>query len=135
MHTPHTEIKKDENTTLTQHASTENKPRLLTKPAKVPTWTGDLTLETFSKQIQTWLDILQEIPEYVKYADLVESLKTNKDIKGLPKYIGEHILPILEKKTDQTMKRVLEILALKYGHTRVAKIEDFMDDWTNFRDN
>ena len=39
------------------------------------------------------------------------------------------------EKTDQTMKRVLEILALKYGRTRVEKIEDFMDDWDKFRDN
>ena len=95
----------------------------------------DLTLETFSKQIQTWWDILEEIPEYVKYADLVESLKTNKDIKGLPKYIGEHILPVLENKEDQTIKKVLEILTLKYGRTRVEKIEDFMDDWTKFKDD
>ena len=91
-------------------------------------------METFSKQLQTWSDILEEIPEYVKYADLVESLKTNKEIKGLPKYV-EHILPILEKKTDQAMKRVLEILALKYGRTRVEKIKDFMDERTKFRDD
>ena len=36
-----TEVKKYENTSdTTQHTSTVNKPRLLTKPAKVPTWTG-----------------------------------------------------------------------------------------------
>ena len=75
--------------------------------------TKDLTLETFSKQFQTWSDILEEIPEYIKYADLVESLKTNKDIKGLQKYIGDHILPVLENKDDQTIKEVLEILTLK----------------------
>ena len=76
-----------------------------------------MTLETFAKQLLTWSDILKEIPEYVKYQDLMESLKTNKEIKGLPKYIGGHVLPILNKKTDQTMKRVLEILSLKYGQT------------------
>ena len=102
------------------------------QPAKVPTWTKVLTLETYSKQIQTWSDILEEIPEHVKYADLVENLKTNKDIKGLQKYVGEHILPILESKDDQTIKKVLEILTVKYGRTRVEKIEDFMDDWKRF---
>ena len=132
--TSSTNVKKD-TTHNTPQTSTVNKPKLLTKPAKVPTWTKDLTLETYSKQLQTWSDILEEIPEYVRYAILVESLKTNKEIKGLPKYVGEHILPVLEKKTDQTMKRVLEILALKYGRTRVEKIEDFMDDWTKFRDD
>ena len=33
------------------------------------------------------------------------------------------------------MKRVLEILALKYGCTRVEKIEDLMDDRIMFRDD
>ena len=123
--TASTEVKKDKNITTphtTLQTSAVNKPRLLTKPAKVPTWTWDLTLETFSKQIQTWSDILQEIPEYVKYADLVESLKTNKDIKGLPKYIGKHILLVLENKEDQTIKKVLEILSIKYGRTRTEKM-------------
>ena len=30
----------------------------LTKPAKVPSWTKDLTLETYSKQLQTLTDSL-----------------------------------------------------------------------------
>ena len=54
----------------------------------------------------------------------MESLKTNKEIKRLPKYFREHFLLILDKKTDQTMKRVLKILSLKYGQTRTEKIED-----------
>ena len=65
-------------------------------------------LEVYAKQLHTWSDILEDIPEYVKYQNLMESLKTNKEIKGLPKYVGEHILPILEKKTDHTMKKVLK---------------------------
>ena len=87
------------------------------------------------KKIQTWLDVLKEIPEHVKYADLVENLKTNKEIKGLQKYVREHILPILETKEDQTLKKVLEILTLKYGRARVEKIEDLMDDWLKFKDD
>ena len=69
-------------------------------PAKVPTWTRDLTLETYVKQLHTWSDILEDYPEYVQFQDLVESLKTNKDVKGLPRYVGEHVLPVLEKKID-----------------------------------
>ena len=65
----------------------------------------------------------------------MESLKTNKDIKGLSKYIEEHILPVLENKEDQTIKKVLEILSIKYGRTRIEKIEDFMDEWTKFKGN
>ena len=33
------------------------------------------------------------------------------------------------------MKKVLEILFLKYEQMRTEKIEDFMDDWTKFRDD
>ena len=63
MKSPSTEVK----TNGAPTPSAGSKAKLLTKPAKVPTWTQDLTLETFSKQLQTWSDILEEIPEYVKY--------------------------------------------------------------------
>ena len=61
----------------------------LTMPVKVSTSTKDLTLDTYAKQLQTWSDILEEILEYAKYQDLMESLKTTKEMKGLPKYVGE----------------------------------------------
>ena len=68
----------------TEDAGTvESKPRLLTKLAKVPMWTKDIILETYTKQINTWSTVLKEIPEHVKYADLVESLKTKREIKEL----------------------------------------------------
>ena len=98
----------------------------LLKPAKVPTQTKDLTLETYAKQLHTWSDILADIPEYVKYQDLMESLKTNKEIKGLPRYVGEHVLPTLKKKTDQTMAKVLDLLALKFGRTKTETIKEIM---------
>ena len=53
----------------------------------------------------------------------------------MQKYVREHILPVLETKVDQMLKKVFEIFILKYGHTRVEKIEDFMDDWSKFRDD
>ena len=126
---------KEKKSNPTGISTVSNKPKLLTKPAKVPMWTKDLTLETYIKQVQSWTDVLEDIPEHVKFADLIESLKTNKEIKGLQKYVGEHILPVLETKVDQTLKKVLEILILKYGRTRVEQIEDFMKDWSKFKDD
>ena len=79
----------------------------LVKPAKVPTWTKDMTLQMYAKQLHMWSDILENYPEYVQYQDLMESLKTNKDVKGLPRYVGEHFLPTLDKKTDQIIAKVL----------------------------
>ena len=61
----------------------------LTKPVKVLTWSRGMSLETFMKQLQTWTKINQEIPEFMKFHDFMESLKVNKDIKDLPRYIKE----------------------------------------------
>ena len=62
-------------------------------------------------------------------------MKINKEIKGLRKYVGEHVLPMLKIVEDQTIVKVLEILTLKYGRTRVEMVEDFMDDWSKFKDD
>ena len=85
----------------------------LTKPIKVPTWSRNMALETFKKQLEMWSEINEEIPEFMKFHDLMESLKMNKDIKDLPRYVGEHVLPVLEFKEDQMIKKVLELLEVK----------------------
>ena len=56
----------------------------LTKPAKVPSWSKNMSMETFVKQIETWTEINEDVPEFVKYHDFIESLKVNKDVKDLP---------------------------------------------------
>ena len=88
----------------------------LTKTAKVLSWSKDMTLETYAKPLQTQTDILEDIPEFVKFQDLVENLINNKEIKGLPRYVGEHVLPVLEKKNNQTFKHEFELPDLKYGN-------------------
>ena len=60
------------------------RPAKLTKPAKGPTWTKDLTLEVYVKQVRAWNDASEDIPVNTKYHDFVESLKLNKEIHGLP---------------------------------------------------
>ena len=57
---------------------------MLTKPAKVPTWTKDITLETYIKQIETQNEVNEDVPTNTKYQDFVENLMLNKDIRGLP---------------------------------------------------
>ena len=84
------------------------------------------------KQLQTWTEINNEIPEFIKYHEFMESLKANKDIKDLPRYVGEHVLPILEKKQDQTFKKALELLDTKYGRLRTEKIKECVYDLRKF---
>ena len=43
----------------------------LTKPAKVPSWTKDMSLETYAKQLTTWTGINEDVPVYLKFHDLI----------------------------------------------------------------
>ena len=53
----------------------------------------------------------------------------------MPRYIGEHVLPVLEKMQDQTIKKGLELLDLKYGRNRTEKVEEWVEDLLKFRED
>ena len=67
-------------------SSPSQRPAKLTKPAKVPSWTKDMSLETYVKQLTTWQQINEDIREFAKYHKLIEELKKKKKIKGLQKF-------------------------------------------------
>ena len=67
-----------------QEFNAEVRTARVTKPAKVPSWTKDISLETYIKQIETWNEVNEDVPTNTKYQDFIESLKTNKEVKGLP---------------------------------------------------
>ena len=62
-------------TAFTMAATTRNSVTKLTKLIKVPTWSRNMALETFKKQLETWSEINEEIPEFIRFHDLMESLK------------------------------------------------------------
>ena len=43
------------------------------KLAKIPTWMKALSLETYTKEVNTWGEINKDVPENGKYQDLIES--------------------------------------------------------------
>ena len=94
-----------------------------------------MTRQTYIKQLETWAEISVDVPEYVKYQGFVESLKINKDIKGLPYFVREHILPVLEKTTNQTVKKVLILLDVEYRRTWTEKVEECVEDWLKFNED
>ena len=69
-----------------EHSPSSNspspKPAKLTKPAKVPSWTKDMSLETYVKQLTTWQEINEDVPEFARYHELIEELKNNKEKKA-----------------------------------------------------
>ena len=65
--------KTEESTKATTTEAEVNRVTKLTKLAKVPSWTKDMSLETYAKQIATWTGINEDVPEYVKINDLWRS--------------------------------------------------------------
>ena len=58
-----------------------------------------------------------------------------KDIKDLPRYVGEHVLPVLLLKQDQTIVKAINLLEAKYGRSRTEKIEECVDDILKLRED
>ena len=59
-----------------------------------------MSLETYVKQLTTWQQINEDIPEFAKYHEFIEEFKKNKEIKGLQKFLADHILPVIKTKED-----------------------------------
>ena len=112
-----------------------NRTAKIIKPAKVPTWTKSLSLETYTKQIETWSQLNKDVPENTKYQDVIESSKTNKEVKNLPNFVGENVLTVLKGVTDKTTKQVLDILKIKYGRSRMEKVKECIKNCLNFKEN
>ena len=102
---------------------------------KVPTWNKDISLETYIKQVEIWDSSNSDVLENTQYQDFVELLKINKDIRGLPKYLSEHMLLVLNDMKRQTVRNVIESLKKKYGCTRLEKLEQCVKDWLKFKTN
>merc|ERR1712240_121370 len=113
---------------------TSSRTMKLAKPVKVPSLTKDMSLETYAKQIATWTDLNEDVPENAKYHDLIEELKRNTAIKGIHKYVADHILPTLIQKTDKTLEKVVQILDKKYGRSRTEKVEEAVKEIMKFRE-
>ena len=42
-----------------------------------------MSLEIYKKQLASWTEMNEDVPEYVKYNDLIDELKKKKEINGL----------------------------------------------------
>ena len=49
--------------------------------------------------------------------------------------MAEHILPVIETKEDQNVKKVVTLLYERYGRTRTEKVEEAIDDYFRFRED
>ena len=47
----------------------------------------------------------------------------------------DHILPVLTKKTDQTVDKVAGLLDSRYGRSSTEKVEEAIEDLFKFRED
>ena len=113
----------------------KGRPNKLVKPAKVPSWSKDMKLEAYLKALEVWMQMNGDVSEAVRFQDVIESLKNNKEIEGLAKYIGEHVIPKLDTIEKHKVKEITDLLKLKYGRTRIEELEELMEDWIKFNFN
>ncbi len=71
----------------------------------------------------TWQEINEDVPEFARYHELIEELKKNKEIKGLQIFLADHILPVILKKEDQNVGKVITLLNERYRRTRTEKVQ------------
>ena len=107
----------------------------LVKPARVPTWTKTMTLDKYLKSLEVWMQQNRDVEEHVKFNEVIESLKNNKEVNSLEKYVCDHILSALDTIEVQTVQQIVGILKRKYGRTRMEEMEELVTEWMNFKAN
>ena len=99
----------------------------ITKAKPPPVWIGG-DFERFRDEIEAW-DKNNADSTMTKYADLIESLKKNKNIK-------ENDINVIQDKAreigDKSVEKVMEILEEKYSKTTVEKTKDILKDILEF---
>ena len=99
----------------------------ITKAKPPPIWVGQ-SFERYQKVVKSWDKSNQDNPA-VKYQDLLESLKKNKEIKD---YVITVILDKTVEIDDKTVKKVLSLLEEKYDKTTVEKSKEVLKEILEF---
>ena len=48
--------------------------------------------------------------------------------------MAKYVLMVLENKHDQQVRKVLELVNLKYGRSLLEKVEECFQDWIEFKE-
>merc|ERR1711873_229882 len=113
----------------------QGRPNKLVKPAKVPSWPKSMKLEAYLKALEVWMEMNKDVSEAVRFQDVIESLKINKEIEGFAQYVGEHVILMLDTIEMHTVTEITKLLKLKYGRTRIEELEELMKEWIKFNFN
>ena len=91
-----------------------------------------MKLDAYLKLLEVWMEMNKDVSPVVRFQYVIELLKMNKEIEGLVKYVGEHVIARLDTIEKQNVKEITDLLKLKYGRTRIEELEELMEDWIKF---
>ena len=69
-----------------------------------------MELETWKKTLEVWIHQNREIGENVRFHEVIESLKVNKEVIGLAEYVATYVLPVLDTVEKQTVQQIMDKL-------------------------
>ena len=99
------------------------RPTQITKAKKPPVWNKE-SFDDFKIEVEAW-NMSHSGDEYVKYEELMEKLKENKNIKGLADFACTVLIQRTREKKN--VEEVLKVLEEKYALTRKEKYEKVVD--------
>ena len=92
-----------------------------------------MALEAYLNMLQVWMDQNKEMSENMRFYEVVESLKMNKEVNGLAEFVGGRVLEELDTVENQAVERLVEMLKDRYGKTRIEEVEELVSEWMQFK--
>ena len=103
----------------------------LVKNRKAPIWTKCQDFESYCRQLRLW-DSQTTISPIQKYFELVDCLKTNKDIGGLAEFVARDVIEKVDTNNPNIIEEVINLLKGKFQKTILEKMSDIVLDILRF---
>lgn len=113
------------------HFGSGNNHVNLVKNLKAPIWTNGQDFESYCHQLRLW-NAQTTIPPIQKFFELVDSLKTNKEIIGLSEFVSREVIEKVDTNSVTIIEDVINLLKYKYEKTILEKMSELVSEIQNF---
>ena len=103
----------------------------LVKNRKAPIGTKCQDFESYCRQLRLW-DSQTTISPVQKYFELIEYLKTNKDIGGLAEFVARDVIEKVDTNNPNIIEKAINLLKGKFQKTILEKMYDIVLDIQRF---
>ena len=103
----------------------------LVKNRKAPIWTKGQDFESYCHQLRLW-EAQTTIPPIQKYFELLDSLKTNREIGGLAAFVARDVVEKVNSNSANIIEDVINLLKDKFQKTIMEKMSELVAEIQNF---